>query len=96
MFFRKRPPPSPYVKQDDQNTFRLRVRTQPHGDLVELRFTKSAHIGVDDLGGYIFRKQVVSDPHFDRGEVTVQFDRAYRVKDVACDRVEAIPVKDWD
>lgn len=95
MFFRRKAPTNPCVKRDDENTYRVRIRTARHGDMVEFRFTKSAHISVADEGGYIFRKGFVSDAHFDRGEVTVTFDARYNVKDIHVDGGEAIPVADW-
>ncbi|AFZ68394.1 hypothetical protein [Deinococcus peraridilitoris] len=95
MFFRRKPPANPYVKQDDANTYRVRIKTRLHGDTVELRFTKSAHIGVSDDGGYVFRKQFVSDRHFDRGEVTVQFDSRYNVTGSDIEGGELIPVASW-
>ncbi|ADV66859.1 hypothetical protein [Deinococcus maricopensis] len=94
MFF-KRTPKNPYVKQDDQNTFRVRLRTARHGDPIEVRFTKSAHIGIDDDGTYVFRKGFVSDPHFDRGELTVRFDRKYNVTSADADGAELLPISDW-
>lgn len=95
MFFRRAAPKNPYVKQDDQNTYRVRLRTRLHGDQVELRFTKSAHIGVSDEGGFIFRKVFVSDPHFDRGEVTVSFDARYNVTGAEIEGGELLPVAEW-
>ena len=94
MFF-KRPPKNPYVKQDDQNTYRVRIRTHRHKDEIELRFTKSAHIGIDDDGSYVFRKGFVSDAHFDRGEITVRFDRKYNVTSADADGADLIPVSNW-
>ncbi len=94
MFFR-RVPPNPYVKQEDQNTFRLRLRTRPHSDTVELRFTKSAHISHADEGGFVFRKQIVSDPHFDRGEVTVRFNARYQVTSAEGEGVDLVPISEW-
>lgn len=93
--FRK-PAAHPYVKQDDPQTFRVRVRTRPHAEVVEFRFTKSAHIGIDDDGRYIFRKPVVSPRHFDRGELLVQFDSRYRVLGVEGDGVDFVPIAEWE
>ena len=93
--FRKKPAAHPCVKQDDAQTYRVRVRTREHGDEVEIRFTKSAHIGLDDDGHYLFRKTVVSAEHFDRGELVVQFDHKYNVQSVSGDRVDFIPVAEW-
>lgn len=95
MLFRRKPPGNPYVKQDDPNTYRVRVKTKAHGDTVELRFTKSAHIGVADEGGYVFRKLFVSEPHFDRGEVTVSFDARYHVTGADIEGGELVPVAEW-
>lgn len=94
--FRKPSPANANVKQDDQQTFRVRVRTRPHGDVVEFRFTKSAHIGIDDSGNHIFRKPVVSSQHFDKGELIVQFDRNYRVTGTQGENVDFIPVSEWE
>lgn len=94
--FRKPPPANPHVKQDDPQTYRVRVRTRPHAEVVEFRFTKGAHIGVDDDGTYLFRKPVVSPQHFDRGELLVRFDRSYRVTATDGENVDFIPVSDWE
>lgn len=91
----RRPEPSPFVRQDDSQTFRVRVRTRLHGEVVELRFTKSAHIGVDDDGSFILRKPVVSPRHFDRGEVVIHFDRQYRVTSTEAQGLDFIPVREW-
>ena len=97
MFFRRAPksPDAAFVKQDDTNAFRLRVRTARHGEIVELRFTKSAHIGAADEGGYVFRKAFVSPERFDRGEVVVRFDARYRVTGVEVSGGEAVRVSEW-
>ncbi|MBZ9750880.1 hypothetical protein GO986_09270 [Deinococcus sp. HMF7620] len=92
--FRK-PKPSPYVKQDSPQVFRVRVRTRPHGELVEFRFTKGAHIGADE-GGFLFRKPVVSPQHLDRGELLVRFDRAYRVTATEGENLDFVPVSEWE
>lgn len=86
----------PYVKQDDPQTFRVRVRTERSGEVVEFRFTKSAHIGVDDDGSYLFRKSVVSPRFLDRGEFVVRFDSRYRVTDVQGEGVSFVPVSEWE
>ena len=93
--FGKKSAANPFVKQEDPQTFRVRVKTRQHGDTVEIRFTKSAHIGIDDDGNHIFRKPVVSADHFDRGELVVHFDNRYNVTSVEAEGVEFIPVVDW-
>lgn len=93
--FRKKAAANPYVKYEDAQTYRVRVKTQRHGDMVDIRFTKSAHIGIDDDGNYIFRKPIVSADHFDRGELTIHFDSRYNVTGVQGDGVEFIPVAEW-
>lgn len=93
--FGKKPAPNPYVKQEDAQTFRVRVKTRRHGDTVEIRFTKSAHIGIDDDGNYVFRKPVVSAEHFDRGELVIHFDSKYHVTSVEGEAVDFIPVSEW-
>ncbi|WP_291432113.1 hypothetical protein [Deinococcus sp.] len=94
--FSKKPPANPNVKRDDAQTYRVRVRTRPHAEVVEFRFTKGAHIGVDDDGTYLFRKPVVSPQHLDRGEFTVRFDRHYAVTSTDAEGLEFIPVSDWE
>ncbi|WP_034338693.1 hypothetical protein [Deinococcus misasensis] len=90
-------PKDPYVKQMDQNAFKIRVRTNRHKEVVELRFTRSADIGRNDDGdGFIYRKMVVGPNHFDRGEVTIIFDNRYNVKDVQTEGCTPIEVKDWE
>ena len=96
MFFRRKPPRNPHVKQDDGNTYRLRLKTKRHGEIIELRFTKSAHFGVSDEGGYVYRKAFVSPAHFERGEVTVHWDNRYNVTTTEIEGGELIPVQDWE
>jgi len=93
--FSKKPPRNLNVKREDDQTFRVRVRTRPHGDVVEFRFTKAAHIGADE-GGYIFRKPVISSQHLDRGELVVRFDSKYNVVATEGEGVEFIPVGEWE
>lgn len=93
--FKRKAGANPFVKQDDAQTYRVRVKTRRHQDIVEIRFTKSAHIGVDDDGNYIFRKPVVSAEHFDRGELVVQFDQRYNVTGTQGEGLDFIPVAEW-
>ncbi len=95
--FRKKDaaPQNIYIRLEDSNVFRIRVRTKRFKEIVELRFTKSADIGVNDEGGYIYRKVVVSSQHFERGEVTVRFGPRYQILEVMTEGCEAIPTKDW-
>ncbi|MGI8748384.1 MAG: hypothetical protein ACR2J4_08585 [Deinococcus sp.] len=94
MFFR-RPPKNPNVKDEGNGVYRLRVRTQAHGDTVELRFTRAAHIGIDDDGSYVYRKAILSNEHLDRGEVVVRFDRRYTVTGTEVSGGSFIPVPEW-
>ncbi|MHA0035799.1 hypothetical protein [Deinococcus sp. PESE-13] len=94
-FLRPRRTAHPFVQQDDDQAFRVRVRTERHGEVVEFRFTKSAHIALDDDGNFFFRKPVVSPRWLDRGELLVQFDRAYRVTAVSGEGVTFVPVAEW-
>ena len=87
---------NPHVKEESPGVYRVRVRTRPHGEVVEFRFTRSAHIGADDGGGYLFRKPVVSPQHFDRGELVVRFDARYNVTGTEGEGVEFIPVAAWE
>ncbi len=94
--FRKKAAVHPMVKQDDLQAYRVRVKTVKNQEIIEFRFTKSAHISVDDDGNYIFRKSIVSPNHFDRGEFTVHFDKNYKVLDVSGDQVSFVPVAEWE
>ncbi|WP_221089672.1 hypothetical protein [Deinococcus aquaedulcis] len=95
MFRLRRRPPNPYVKTDSPQVFRVRVRTQPHGEEVEVRFTKGAHIAAEEDGTFFFRKPIVSPRHLDRGELLVRFDRAYRVTATEGEGLTFIPVSEW-
>lgn len=96
LFGKKSGGKNPNVKQDDAHTYRVRVRTKRHGEIVEFRFTKSAHIGLDDDGNYLFRKAVVSPQHFDRGELLVTFDKRYNVTGTTGEGVDFVPVSEWE
>jgi hypothetical protein len=95
MFF-SRNPKNLNIKDDGNGVYRLRVRTARHGDTVELRFTRSAHIGIDDDGNYVFRKAILSSQNLDRGEVTVQFDKRYAVLSAEVEGGEFIPFSEWE
>ncbi|WP_425146521.1 hypothetical protein [Deinococcus sp.] len=95
MFFR-RAAKNPNVKDENNGVYRVRVRTQRHGDIVELRFTRSAHIGIDDDGNYVYRKPILSSQNLDKGEVVVQFDKRYSVTKTEAEGAAFIPVSEWE
>ena len=95
MFFR-RPPKNPNIKDDGNGVYRLRVRTARHGDTVELRFTRAAHIGIDDDGSYVYRKAILSSQNLDRGEISVRFDKRYAVLSTEVEGGEYVPFSEWD
>ncbi|WP_293910978.1 hypothetical protein [Deinococcus sp.] len=86
---------NPYVLDAGQGVFLVRVRTLAHHDELEVRFTKSAHIGAAEEGnGYVLRKPIVSNS-LDRGEIAVFFDSNYRVTGTEAQGVEFIAVGEW-
>lgn len=94
--FAKKPPANPNVKDSGGGVYNVRLRTLRHGDIITLRFTKAAHIGVAEAGkGYVLRKGVVSSEHFDRGEIAVHFDDKYRITSTEAEGVEFVPVSEW-
>jgi hypothetical protein len=94
MFWKKKAN-NPYVLDAGQGVFLVRVRTLAHHDELEVRFTKSAHIGAAEEGnGYVLRKPIISNS-LDRGEIAVFFDASYRVTNTEAEGVEFIPVKEW-
>ena len=95
MFFR-RAPKNPNVKEEQGGVYRVRVNTNRHSDMVELRFTRAAHIGVDDDGNYVYRKAILSSQNLDRGEVVVQFDKKYNVLKTEAEGATFIPVAEWE
>lgn len=97
MFFRKKAPANPYVRDEGQGVYRVRVRTARHGDVVEVRFTRAAHIGAAEEGdGSVFRKGIVSAEHFDRGELAVHFDRKQAITGTDAEGLTFIPVSEWE
>ncbi|GGR27982.1 hypothetical protein [Deinococcus ruber] len=95
MFFR-RPAKNPNVKDENNGVYRVRVKTSRHGDVVELRFTRAAHIGIDDDGNYVYRKPILSSQNLDKGEVMVQFDKRYNVLKTEAEGATFIPVAEWE
>lgn len=95
LFRKKKNPVSPYLKIEDSNVFKLRVKTKIHHEVVELRFTKSADIGAADDGGYIYRKTIVSPTHFERGEVAIHFGPGYTLTEMHTQGCDPIPLTEW-
>ena len=94
--FANKGPANPNVKDAGQGVYLVRVRTLAHGDEVQVRFTKSAHIGVAEEGkGYVLRKPIISSEHLDKGEIAVFFDANYRITGTEAQGVAFVPVKEW-
>jgi hypothetical protein len=84
-----------YLKPDGQNAFRVRVKTSRHGEIVEVRFTKSGDISPTESGFFV-RKHIVSSRHYDRAVLEVSFGRNYANPQVNVEGGEAVPVTAWD
>jgi hypothetical protein len=96
MFFMRRKPAEPqFLKLESQNAYRVRVKTARHGEIVEVRFTKSGDISPGENGGYFVRKAIVGSRHFDRATLEVTWGANYSKPVVSVDGGEAIPVNEW-
>jgi hypothetical protein len=96
MFFMRRKPSEPqFLKIESQNVFRVRVKTARHGEIVEVRFTKSGDISPGEGGGYFVRKGIVGPKSFDRATLEVTWGANYTRPVVSVEGGEAVAVQDW-
>lgn len=95
VFFRRRPSAPNFLKPDGQLAFRVRVRTAKHGEVVELRLSKSGDIS-PTKDGYFVRKHIVGSRSLDRAVLEVHFGPNYSTPQLEVTGAEAIPVSDWE
>ena len=75
--------------------FRVRVKTARHGEVIEVRFTKSGDISPDG-GGYFVRKFLVGSRYFDQATLEVRFNNRYGNPQANVEGGEVVPLSDWD
>ncbi len=95
MFFRRRPVVPSYLKPDGQLAFRLRVRTAKHGEIIELRLSKSGEIS-PTKDGYFVRKHIIGSRTLDRAVLEIHFGPNNSSPQIEIEGGEAIATSDWD
>ncbi|MFN3266424.1 MAG: hypothetical protein ACK41E_06235 [Deinococcales bacterium] len=93
-FLKKRETSPQYLKFDGQNAYFVRIATAKHGEVVQIRFTRSGDISSDEKGFYV-RKGIVAPNSFDRATLEVRFSSGYAKPIVTVEGGEAIPVSEW-
>ncbi len=91
MFFRK---PDRYVKPEG-GAYRVRVRTEPSGEVVPLRISRASELS-PTAEGYYVRKVVIAPESLDRAVLELWFDRRARVVRRVVEGGELVPVKEWE
>ncbi len=81
--------------KEEGNFLLARVRTFESGEVIRVRISKSSEMSPAP-GGYFVRKVLVGPESLDEATVEVTTNRAHKVKQVAVDGGELIPVKAWD
>lgn len=78
----------------DGNFLIARVRTSKHGEIIQVRLSKTSEMSAQ-AGGYFVRKVLVGSKTFDQAVLEVTTTRSHRVKQAVVDGGELIPVSQW-
>lgn len=71
-----------------------RVRTDKHGETIEVRLSKTSEMSAVS-GGYFVRKTLVGPRTFDQAQLEVTTNRSHKVTLATVDGGVLVPVKEW-
>lgn len=80
--------------RDDGNFLLARVRTSNHGEIIEVRVSKSSEMSASG-GGYFVRKVLVGPSTLDQAILEVTTNRGHKVTNATVDGGELVPVAEW-
>ncbi|MEM6431239.1 MAG: hypothetical protein AAF708_18520 [Deinococcota bacterium] len=84
---------NPNFKQDG-NFLLARVRTFKHGEIIQVRISKTSEMSAQG-GGYFVRKSLVGPKTLDAALLEISLTRGHRVKNATVDGGELVPVREW-
>ncbi|MDF1522670.1 MAG: hypothetical protein P1P87_07620 [Trueperaceae bacterium] len=80
--------------KDDGQALRARVRTAKHGEVIQVRLSKTSEMSIEG-GGYFVRKELVGSKTLDQATLEVTTTRGHKVTQATVDGGELIPVREW-
>lgn len=80
--------------KEEGNFLLARVRTDRHGEVIEVRLSKTSEMSAAQ-GGYFVRKTLVGPNSFDQAVLEVSTNRGHKVTNAVVDGGELLPVKEW-
>lgn len=80
--------------RDDGHALWARVRTARHGEVIQVRLSKTSEMSLE-AGGYFVRKVLVGGKTLDQATLEVTTNRAHKVTRAVVDGGELIPVREW-
>lgn len=80
--------------RDDGQALWARVRTARHGEVIQVRLSKTSEMSLE-AGGYFVRKVLVGGKTLDQATLEVTTNRAHKVTRAVVDGGELIPVREW-
>lgn len=80
--------------KDEGNFLLARVRTDRHGEIIEVRLSKTSEMSAA-AGGYFVRKALIGPKSFDQAVLEVTTNRGHKVTAATVDGGDLVPVKEW-
>jgi len=80
--------------RDEGNFLLARVRTASHGEIIDVRLSKTSEMSAQG-SGYFVRKVLVGPDSLDQAVLEVTTNRAHKVTLAVVDGGELVPVREW-
>jgi hypothetical protein len=80
--------------RDDGQALWCRVRTARHGEIIQVRLSKTSEMSTV-AGGYYVRKHLVGSKTLDQATLEVNTTRGHKVTQAVVDGGDLLPVSQW-
>lgn len=80
--------------KEDGNFLLCRVRTDKHGEIIQVRLSKTSEMSLQG-GGYFVRKALIGPSSLDNASLEVSMNRSHKVTNAVVDGGDLVPVREW-
>jgi hypothetical protein len=80
--------------RDDGQALWARVGTARHGEVIQVRLSKTSEMSLE-AGGYFVRKTLVGSKTLDQATLEVTTNRGHKVTRAVVEGGELLPVREW-